>query len=418
VSGQELNLIDINPIKALLRHAKHEHRITMLKKSKNPEQFYNIAIVFPEWYPFLTSVVEGIFEIRGLREHCRFRNFVFNDIADLSEFPKGYRPDGVLIAYADYSDECPLLNELGVPIVNVYPSVKNVHPSVGICFKSLAKTVVDHLTSLGFEEIGVLGTKGQTDKSLMWSCLEEECLKRDVPHWYLGVPDGILPGFWSQLEVHAPELKEKLLHPSRRTGIYAIHDVRGRLLADYCMELGVKIPENIGILARFDSINARLCTPELSSVVVPSKKIGKQAIKLLIDLIDGNPIKERNPLIEVKVVKVRESTVGKFDPDMIALKAQTLIQKNACRGLTVGELIESLPLARSSFEKRYKELTGVSPAQEIRQIRIERAQVLLRESSKTIKEIAEEVGFQDPRPFVVFFKREVGKTPGAFREGS
>jgi len=289
-------------------------------------------------------------------------------------------------------------------------------PTVGICFKSLAQTVVEHFCTLGFEQIGIAGTVNRTSRSLINDYLIDECKNRGMPYWYLEVPDGILPVSWSQLEVHAPDLKDKLLNSEMRTGIYATHDVRGRLLADYCTDLGVRVPEDIGILGRFDSINARLCTPELSSVVIPGKQIGMQSIKLLIDLVEGNPIESLNPLVPVSVIRVRESTVGKFDSDIMALQARAIIRENACRGLTVGELVESLPLARSSFEKRYKALTGLSPAQEIRQIRIKKARHLLLETSKTIEEIAGEVGFQDPRPFVVFFKREEGKTPGGFRD--
>jgi len=79
-----------------------------------------------------------------------------------------------------------------------------------------------------------------------------------------------------------------------------------------------------------------------------------------------------------------------------------MIRENSCKGLTVEELIQALPIARSTFEKRYQALTGSTPAAEIRKIRIEKARQLLLTSKKTIDEIAADVGFNDARPFVVF----------------
>ncbi|NWK55848.1 substrate-binding domain-containing protein [Verrucomicrobiaceae bacterium N1E253] len=377
---------------------------------------YDIAIIFPDWYAFLHDAMEGVLEIRGIRRHCHFRNFISKDFSQAVDFPKGYRPDGIIVSYdADHMD-APWLEELDIPVVNIFSSTNRIFPTVGVCPVSMAQTIVEHFSTLGFQTLGITGTIHQTHSSPVHQHIIEECTARGMDHWYVEVPDGIHAGAWHMLEEHAPDLKEKLLLSSAKTGVYTVHDMRGRLVADYCTELGIKVPEQVGILGRFDSINARLCTPELSSIVMPARQIGGQAIQLLIQLIDGSPVDELYPMVEVHEVRVRESTVGKSDPDMIALQARTIIREKACKGLTVDELIQSLPLARSTFEKRYRALTGSSPAQEIRKIRVEKARQLLLTSKKTIDEIAYEVGFTDPRPFVVFFKREVGETPGGFRK--
>lgn len=377
---------------------------------------YDIAIILPDWYAFLHDVMEGVLETRGIRDHCHFRNFISKDFNQPIEFPKGYQPDGILVSYDDDHYDASWLNDFDIPIVNVFSSSTQAHPTVSACPRSMAKIVVEHFSTLGFKQVGVVGTKNQTYSSHVHQLIIEECKKKNLPFWYEEVPDGIMAGAWSQLEKNAPNLKKKLLHPEAKTGIYAIHDMRGRLLADYCTELGVRVPEDIGILGRFDTINARLCTPELSSVVIPGKQIGGRAMHLLMQLIEKQSVEDLNPLIKITELRVRESTVGKSTPDMIALQARTIIRENSCKGLTVDELIQALPLARSTFEKRYKALTGSSPAQEIRKIRVEKARKLLLTSKKTVDEIAYEVGFTDARPFVVFFKREVGQTPGEFRK--
>ncbi|BDS07897.1 XylR family transcriptional regulator [Oceaniferula spumae] len=379
------------------------------------EKRYDIAVIFPDWYSFLHSVMYGILEIRGIRHHCNFRNFIHKDFSTAVEFPHNYQPDGVLASFDNEAYPALWLKGLKLPVVNVFSTENTDFPAIGLCNDSLATLVVDHFLALGFQEIGYLETESLHPGKEVHQLLEKKCAERNIPYWSLTVKDGIQAGSWSQLEESAPDLRERLLRKKRRIGIYTTHDMRGRLLADYCTELGLQVPEEVGILGRFDSINSRLCTPELSSIVMPGREIGELAIQTLVNLIEGKPI-THHQLVKASEIRVRESTVGRSNPDMIVLQARAMIREKACRGLTVDELTQSLPLARSTFEKRYRALTGSTPAQDIRQFRLQAARKLLLTTHKTIDEVASAIGFTDPRPFVVFFKREVGVTPGEFRK--
>jgi len=377
---------------------------------------YNIAIIFPNWYSFLNDTMESILAIHSIRSHCRFLNIVCNDFDQPVKFPNNYKPDGILVSYDDDLCDAPWLDKLGVPVVNIFNSLKKSHPSIGMDFRSVVRTAVEHFTQLNFEKIGFLGTSGSVYTQEFNLAFEEECAARDIPFWSINLPDGIDPGEWSRLEKEAPELKEKLLNPGGRTGIFTTHDVRGRVLIDFCTDLGVNIPRDVGVLGRFDTLAAKLSTPELSSIVAPTAKIGAQAMQLLINLIEGGEVENQHIQLEVNEIRVRASTVEDIDTDMIVLQARSIIRENACSGLTVDELVQSLSIKRSSFEKRYRTMTGSSPALHIREIRVEKARQLLLTTKRSVDEIASNVGFTDARPFVVFFKREIGETPGEFRK--
>ncbi len=376
---------------------------------------YDIAIIFPDWYHYLQEITEQILEIHIIRNHCNFRNFVLNDFSHPPDFPSGYQPDGIIVSYDDSAYDAKWLKDTTVPVVNINSSNKHKHPSVGTCEKSMAKIIVDHFTTLNYEMISMIGTANQLNAEPLKKALQQECSNRNIDYWYEEIPDGIQVGEWKRLEDFAPTIKEKLLHPAKKTGIYAFHDMRGRVILEYCNNLKIKVPESIGILGRFNSINARLSTPELSSIVMPTKEIAQTAISLLINLIEKKTIDNLYPKINVNAIKARESTVSKKSPDLFILQARMMIREKACYGLTVDQIIQSLPVARSTFEKRYKAVTGVSPAHEIRDIRIKKARHLLIHTDLSVEEIGRIIGFTDPRPFVVFFKRIVQQTPGEFR---
>lgn len=73
----------------------------------------------------------------------------------------------------------------------------------------------------------------------------------------------------------------------------------------------------------------------------------------------------------------------------------------------VEELATTLSLSRSQLFRRIKELTGQTPSEYIRNIRLERAKALLIEKKcDTVKEVAFEVGFRQTGYFSKMFKKK------------
>ncbi|HLZ85977.1 MAG TPA: AraC family transcriptional regulator, partial [Puia sp.] len=83
--------------------------------------------------------------------------------------------------------------------------------------------------------------------------------------------------------------------------------------------------------------------------------------------------------------------------------------------LSVGELCQRFHASRSTFYKRLLLLTGKTPVEFIRHIRLKRAAELLEKSQLTIAEIAYTVGFNNPKYFTQYFKEEFGCIPTAWR---
>ncbi|MBQ7518335.1 MAG: AraC family transcriptional regulator [Bacteroidales bacterium] len=83
--------------------------------------------------------------------------------------------------------------------------------------------------------------------------------------------------------------------------------------------------------------------------------------------------------------------------------------------VTPESLAKSLCISYSKFRKLLKQYTGIAPGQYIQQMRMSRAQDLLIRSDKQIKEIAWELGYDNPDYFVTVFRTVVGMTPTAYR---
>lgn len=83
--------------------------------------------------------------------------------------------------------------------------------------------------------------------------------------------------------------------------------------------------------------------------------------------------------------------------------------------LSVGELCQRFHASRTTFYKRLLLLTGKTPVELIRHIRLKRAAELLEKSQLTVAEVAYTVGFNSPKYFTQYFKEEFGCIPTAWR---
>ena len=88
------------------------------------------------------------------------------------------------------------------------------------------------------------------------------------------------------------------------------------------------------------------------------------------------------------------------------------IRKNMSNpNLKMEDLGEEVGLSRVQLYRKVKAITGQSPVELLRQMRLQRGYVLLTTTNKTVNEIAYEVGFGTPGYFSNCFKKQFGKYP-------
>ncbi|MBV7531479.1 two-component regulator propeller domain-containing protein [Chitinophaga sp. sic0106] len=81
---------------------------------------------------------------------------------------------------------------------------------------------------------------------------------------------------------------------------------------------------------------------------------------------------------------------------------------------SVEELSRALFMSRVSAYKKILSITGKSPIEFIRSIRLKRAAQLLEKSQLTVAEVAYEVGFNNPKYFTKYFKMEFNELPSVY----
>lgn len=118
-----------------------------------------------------------------------------------------------------------------------------------------------------------------------------------------------------------------------------------------------------------------------------------------------------------KQVKADPSEIHIESPDEKFMKhALEVVEKNISNSdLSVKELSREMFMSRVALYKKLLALTGKTPIEFIRSIRLKRAAQLLEKSNLTVSEIAYEVGFNNPKYFSKFFKSEFNILPSAYQ---
>ena len=91
------------------------------------------------------------------------------------------------------------------------------------------------------------------------------------------------------------------------------------------------------------------------------------------------------------------------------------IEKNiGNQDFTVEALASHACMTRGNLHLKLKNLTGKTPVELIKTMRMKRACELMKETDLSIADIAEQTGFQTPGYFITVFKNHFGETPGHY----
>ncbi|SFL56303.1 two-component system, response regulator YesN [Paenibacillus sp. 1_12] len=98
------------------------------------------------------------------------------------------------------------------------------------------------------------------------------------------------------------------------------------------------------------------------------------------------------------------------------MKAVDTINQNLSMDLKLTEVAEEVHISRSYFSECFKNITGKTFNEYIRDARIEFSKSLLGQTNEPIYKIAEKCGYPDEKYFSKVFKRKEGKLPSELRK--
>ena len=100
--------------------------------------------------------------------------------------------------------------------------------------------------------------------------------------------------------------------------------------------------------------------------------------------------------------------------DEFIQKVTELVKEGLGKNFNVDTLCASVNMSRTSFYNKIKALTGIAPAEFIRNIRMQEAALMLKSQRYTVAEVSDKMGFADPKYFTDTFKKFYGVPPSIY----
>lgn len=330
-----------------------------------------------------------------------------------------WRGDGI-IARIESRQLADYIRELALPTVDlrglyIMPEV----PLIETNDLTVVRLACTHLIERGFRNFAYCGFDGTNYSNVR----REHAIKylaergitieiRDSPH----LPAHDTTEIEAEGLLHEEELAEWLAALPKPTGIIACNDLRGAQILAVCREHGITVPDDVAVIGvDNDELICELTTPPLSSIAPDTYRIGYLAGDLLDRLMKGGSPPTHTALVNPLGVVVRQSTDLLAIDDRDIAAAMAYIRRHACEGITVDDVAAAVHLSRSTLDRRFTKLAGVTAKAEITRCRVERVKQLLVDTDYKLSVIAGMVGFAHAEYMSTMFKEHTGETPGSYR---
>jgi LacI family transcriptional regulator len=387
---------------------------TAMKKASVEDMTLPIALVFS--YDRRANVGK----LRGISRYARgCDNWALVSVFPhrrLSEALSALKPAGIIVGNVPSPGIASILRRTGRPIVTTtVASIGPRIPRVTLDDVSIGIVAAKHLVECGLRNFGYFGPPWNGPDTGQEGGFRQtlQSLSHEVAVCYAR-PAGENPiggTFVSQKDVR--HWLAKLPKPA---GVFAPNDIWALWLCGVCKQEGIKVPEDIAILgAGDDELMCELARPSLSSVAIPAERIGYEAAAMLDRLMNRDEVTDKSLLLPAIGVVTRQSTdvLAVTDPDLV--NAINYMRSNISESIAVEDVLQHVHISRSSFEKKFHEALGRSPAQEIRRMRVAMAKTFLTGTGMKIESIAKQCGFSRRELFSRAFHQATGITPAEYR---
>jgi LacI family transcriptional regulator len=344
---------------------------------------------------------------------------------DLKTLVSRWSPDGIL-CQMNRSHVAEQLGELDVPAVSLRaPCTPKGAPWFDTDHETCVRMAIDHLVQNGFPHFGFCGIVDVEFSDARQRVFEQVMRENGIPiHAY---SPSLLSSFEDddepQRKVHTklntPALRDWLSSLPQPIGIVACNDMHAMRVLEAAHEAGLTIPESVAVVGvDNDPMICEMTIPPLTSVEPDTERIGYLGSEMLDRRMARQTISEYQNYIKPRDLVVRHSSDGLAVGDPAIATALRVIRRSAIQGVSVQQVAMESDLSRASLDRRFRQVMGRTPKQEIDRQRLQQSKRLLQETNYPLSKVAMLSGFADASHLCKVFQRGVGKSPEQFRKSA
>jgi LacI family transcriptional regulator len=384
------------------------------------EPVYRVALLFNASKVYDREVIGGIGSYVN-QTRVAWDLFLEEDFRFRLDGIEEWAGDGII---ADFDDPevCKSLSAMKLPIVAVGGSYEDeaCYPD-GVAYvatdnRLLVEQGWEHLVESGLTQFACYSLPESPLNR--WAQEREGAFRRLMERF--GLPCSIHRGLatsaptWNSA---AHQLMAWLQSLPKPIGIIAVNDARARQLLQACIMAGLAVPEQVAIVGiDNDTLGQHLTRIPLTSVSQGTHEMGRIAARMLHQMLGGARLQATRVVVPPEGIQRRESSRREVPHGPRVMRALQYIRQYACQGIKTEQVASYLHLSRSSLEACFRKELGRTVHDEIIAYKLARARSLLDEGLLSTGVVAQLAGFGTIQYLNTVFIRELGCTPGAYRE--
>jgi LacI family transcriptional regulator len=289
-------------------------------------------------------------------------------------------------------------------------------PAVGVDHAEVGRLAADHFLQQGHGRFAFAGRPEAPFARLRFEAFAEalRAVGRDCER-YMGQPQFSGPGLttsWAADDAFDQWLRQL----PKPIAVLCANDSWGMRLIEVCRQCDVRVPEDVAVLGvGNDHVACELACPPLSSIDVPGEQAGFMAAEMVDRMLRGRRVDGAYVALPPVGVVARQSSDLIAVDDPLLAEAIRYIRRRGAEPMTIDQLLREVPINRRRLERRFVEVLGRTPYQEVLRVHVERAKALLSGTDLPMPEVAEQSGFTTPRMLAETFARFTDMTPSSYR---
>jgi len=310
-------VMDVTKKRVLDAVEKLGYRPNMVARSLRTKKSRAVGVIVPDIAnPFFAQVIRGMEEVTRQRKYtlilaCSFYNpRVERDQIDIL---MDHFIDG-LIFFCGYDspENVDFTQKNHFPVVVVDRYAENIEtPWINVDNMLGTELAVDYLVRRGHREIGFVtfSHENQTTVRHRYEGFMRGLANNGIPcnpEYVIIENSGRLKELTESLSI----LKERFSSRKPPTAFVTMADIFAFALIRAFKDMGFRLPGDISVIGFGNDDMCDYVDPPLTSVFMPTDIMGKTAMELLIDQIEGREIERKQILLPLRIVE-RQSVVDR-----------------------------------------------------------------------------------------------------------
>jgi AraC-like DNA-binding protein/CheY-like chemotaxis protein len=165
----------------------------------------------------------------------------------------------------------------------------------------------------------------------------------------------------------------------------------------------------------YDDTDMATALAEGSGVTNEDDPINLVDTKIVKNIQNAPAVTEAQMLAEEEPTLSDYSMLDMMDQQLMKNIEQYVMQNMSRGQISLEEMASAMGMGRVPFFHRIRSLTGKTPAELIRDMRLKHACILLKRTNINMSELATNVGFMTAENFITIFREKFGMTPLEYR---